>query len=207
MGEELPLDPAGGSAWPTVAVAAENCFDSGRRDGRGRRSCCRRVGFRDLRRSACGRRLRILLLCPGRRWPPPEPACSRSTGEASGLSSAMAPASVDRRPTESCPCAVTVAGMETVEVDDRQSKYPAHVVSFDPKANVAVLEVPGLPGRPTGIRCTRDAPGDAILVVLGYSDGGDVATSTARIRAVLLKGPNTHADTVAASVHPQRTCR
>ena len=55
--------------------------------------------------------------------------------------------------------AVTVAGMETVEVDDGQNKYPAHVVSFDPKANVAILEVPGLQAAPLEFD-TRDTPGD-----------------------------------------------
>ena len=98
--------------------------------------------------------------------------------------------------------AVTVAGMETVEVDDRQNKYPAHVVSFDPKANIAILEVPGLQAAPLEFDARGTLPETDVLV-LGYSDGGDLATSTARIQeTILLKGPDIyHADTVSREVY------
>ena len=98
--------------------------------------------------------------------------------------------------------AVTVAGMETVEVDDGQNKYPAHVVSFDPKANVAILEVPGLPAAPLEFD-TQGAHPETDALVLGYPDGGDLATTTARIQeTILLKGPDIyHADTVSREVY------
>jgi hypothetical protein len=98
--------------------------------------------------------------------------------------------------------AVTVAGMEALEVDDGQNTYPAHVVSFDPKANIAILEVPELPTAPLEFD-TQGAVPETDALVLGYPDGGDLATTTARIQeTILLKGPDIyHADTVSREVY------
>ncbi|MCW2512027.1 MAG: serine protease [Mycobacterium sp.] len=95
-----------------------------------------------------------------------------------------------------------VAGAQTVEVADGQTKYAAHVVSFDPNEDVAILEVPGLPTAAMEFD-TEEARPETDALVLGYQDGGDLTTTTARItETIQLKGPNIYkSETVDREVY------
>lgn len=95
-----------------------------------------------------------------------------------------------------------VAGAEIVEVDEGQAKYPAHVVFYDPKTDIAILEVPGLP-TPALEFDTEDVRPETDALVIGYPDGGDLTTTTARIHeTVQLTGPNIYkADIVEREVY------
>jgi S1-C subfamily serine protease len=91
--------------------------------------------------------------------------------------------------------AQTVAGAETVEVDDGQTKYPAHVVSYDPNAGIAILNVAGLPAAPLELD-TQAASPETDALVLGYPDGGDLTTTTVQLREIIkLNGPNLYRTT------------
>jgi S1-C subfamily serine protease len=95
-----------------------------------------------------------------------------------------------------------VAGAQTVEVADGQTKYAAHVVFFDPNEDVAILEVPGLPTAAMEFD-TEEARPETHALVLGYQDGGDLTTTTARITETIhLNGPNIYkSETVDREVY------
>jgi S1-C subfamily serine protease len=83
-----------------------------------------------------------------------------------------------------------VAGAETVTVEVDGQTYDAKVVSYDPDADISILDVPGLPSPPLRF---ADAPAktgtDAL--VLGYPGGGDFQATPARVRETIeLKGPD-----------------
>ncbi|MGZ8748539.1 MAG: acid resistance serine protease MarP [Mycobacterium sp.] len=88
-----------------------------------------------------------------------------------------------------------VAGAEsaTVQVDDRT--YNAYVVSYDPQADISILDVPELSAAPLQFAQGEAATGtDA--VVMGYPGGGDFAATPARIRETIeLNGPDIYRST------------
>jgi len=88
-----------------------------------------------------------------------------------------------------------VAGAEsaTVEVDGRT--YDAYVVSYDPQADISILDVPDLAAPPLEFAQGEAATGtDA--VVMGYPGGGDFAATPARIRETIeLNGPDIYRST------------
>jgi S1-C subfamily serine protease len=88
-----------------------------------------------------------------------------------------------------------VAGAEsaTVEVDGRT--YDAYVVSYDPQADISILDVPDLDAAPLQFAQGEAATGtDA--VVMGYPGGGDFAATPARIRETIeLNGPDIYRST------------
>jgi len=88
-----------------------------------------------------------------------------------------------------------VAGAEsaTVEVDGRT--YDAYVISYDPQADISILDVPELPAAPLQFAQGEAATGtDA--VVMGYPGGGDFAATPARIRETIeLNGPDIYRST------------
>jgi S1-C subfamily serine protease len=98
-----------------------------------------------------------------------------------------------------------VAGAETVTVTDGQNTYDAHVVSYDPNADISILEVDGLPANALQFDMQEAAEGtDAI--VLGYPGGGDFTATPARIRETIqLNGPDIyHTTTVTREVYTIR---
>src|SRR4051812_7724175 len=98
-----------------------------------------------------------------------------------------------------------VAGAETVTVTDGQTTWDAHVVSYDPNADISILEVDGLPASPLQFDMQEAAEGtDAI--VLGYPGGGDFTATPARIRETIqLNGPDIyHTTTVTREVYTIR---
>jgi S1-C subfamily serine protease len=83
-----------------------------------------------------------------------------------------------------------VAGSETVSVEADGQTYDAKVVSYDPSADISILDVPELPSAPLQFAATPATTGtDA--VVMGYPGGGDFAATPARVREVIeLSGPD-----------------
>jgi len=83
-----------------------------------------------------------------------------------------------------------VAGAETVTVESDGQTYDATVVSYDPDADISILDVPGLPMAPLPFAEEPAKPGMDALV-LGYPGGGDFQATPARVRETIeLKGPD-----------------
>ncbi|MGO4445409.1 acid resistance serine protease MarP [Mycobacterium sp. 2YAF39] len=88
-----------------------------------------------------------------------------------------------------------VAGAEsaTVEVDGRT--YDATVVSYDPQADISILDVPDL-SAPALQFAQGEAATGTDAVVMGYPGGGDFAATPARIRETIeLNGPDIYRST------------
>jgi S1-C subfamily serine protease len=98
-----------------------------------------------------------------------------------------------------------VAGSETVTVEADGQSYDASVVSYDPEADISLLDVPNLPSAPLAFDM-REAPTGTDSVVMGYPGGGDFTATPARIREIIqLKGPDIyHTNTVTREVYTIR---
>lgn len=79
-----------------------------------------------------------------------------------------------------------VAGIDSPRVQLRGvgESYPARVVAFDPRLDLAVLLVPGLPATPLDFAARPAERGDP-AVVAGFPGGGRLTASAARVRAVI----------------------
>lgn len=98
-----------------------------------------------------------------------------------------------------------VAGSESVTVEADGNSYDASVVSYDPEADISILDVPNLPSAPLGFD-NREADTGTDAIVMGYPGGGDFTATPARIREVIqLNGPNIyHTTTVTREVYTVR---
>jgi S1-C subfamily serine protease len=98
-----------------------------------------------------------------------------------------------------------VAGSETVTVEVDGQTYDASVVSYDPNADISLLDVPGLPSAPLQFDM-QEAPTGTDAVVMGYPGGGDFTATPARIREIIkLNGPDIyHTTTVTREVYTIR---
>jgi S1-C subfamily serine protease len=99
-----------------------------------------------------------------------------------------------------------VAGSNSVTVSSFDGQeYDASVVSYDPDADISILDVPNLPADPLVFAESLAATGtDAI--VLGYPGGGNFDATPARIREVIeLNGPDIYrSKTVTREVYTIR---
>lgn len=98
-----------------------------------------------------------------------------------------------------------VAGSESVTVESEGTSYDATVVSYDPNADISILDVPNLPVLPLQFDMQEAATGtDA--VVMGYPGGGEFTAAPARIREIIqLNGPDIyHSTTVTREVYTIR---
>lgn len=88
-----------------------------------------------------------------------------------------------------------VAGSDSVTVEADGQTYDASVVSYDPDADISILDVPNLPEAPLAFADAPAATGtDA--VVMGYPGGGDFVATPARVREIIeLKGPDIYRTT------------
>ncbi|MFM9034385.1 MAG: acid resistance serine protease MarP [Mycobacterium sp.] len=89
-----------------------------------------------------------------------------------------------------------VAGSDSVTIEAEDGKkYDATVVSYDPNADISILDVPNLPLAPLQFAEEPAKPGtDA--VVLGFPGGGDFAATPARVREIIeLNGPDIYKTT------------
>lgn len=101
--------------------------------------------------------------------------------------------------------ASVVAGAETVTVEANGQTFDATVVSYDPNADISILDVPNLPSPPLQFNMQQASTGtDAIA--LGYPGGGDFAATPARIREVIeLQRPDMyHTATVTRQMYTIR---
>jgi S1-C subfamily serine protease len=98
-----------------------------------------------------------------------------------------------------------VAGSESVTVEVDGQTYDAGVVSYDPSADISILDVPGLPSPPLQFDM-QEAPTGTDALVMGYPGGGDFTATPARIREIIrLNGPDIyHTTTVTREVYTIR---
>lgn len=88
-----------------------------------------------------------------------------------------------------------VAGANSVTVESNGTTYEASVVSYDPNADISILDVPNLSARELPFAEGKAAPGTDALV-LGYPGGGDFVATPARIRETIkLNGPDIYRTT------------
>jgi S1-C subfamily serine protease len=88
-----------------------------------------------------------------------------------------------------------VAGIDSVTVDSNGTIYDAHVVTYDPNADISILDVPNLPAQPLSFAEDVAKSGDNTLI-LGYPVGTEFVATPARIREVIkLKGPDIYRTT------------
>lgn len=88
-----------------------------------------------------------------------------------------------------------VAGSDTVTVEAEGEKYDATVVSYDPDADISILDVPNLPLKPL-VFAEQPAKSGTDAVVLGFPGGGDFAATPARVREIIeLSGPDIYKST------------
>ena len=88
-----------------------------------------------------------------------------------------------------------VAGSDSVTVQAEGQTYDATVVSYDPNADISILDVPNLPQRPL-VFAEQPAKTGTDAVVLGYPGGGDFAATPARVREIIeLNGPDIYRTT------------
>ena len=88
-----------------------------------------------------------------------------------------------------------VAGSDSVTVEADGKKYDATVVSYDPNADISILDVPNLPQQPL-VFAEEPAKSGTDAVVLGYPGGGDFLATPARVREIIeLSGPDIYKTT------------
>jgi S1-C subfamily serine protease len=88
-----------------------------------------------------------------------------------------------------------VAGADTISVEADGATSDAHVVSYDPNADISILDVPNLQApKLTFVDAPANTGADAL--VLGYPGGGSFVATPARIRQVIqLNGPDIYRTT------------
>ena len=98
-----------------------------------------------------------------------------------------------------------VAGSESVTVESDGKTYDATVVSYDPNADISILDVPDLPAAPLQFDM-QEAPTGTDAVVMGYPGGGEFTATPGRIREIIqLNGPDIyHTNTVTREVYTIR---
>ena len=88
-----------------------------------------------------------------------------------------------------------VAGAETFDVSIGDEALRATVVLYEPRLDIAVLDVPGLQSPPLRF-ADEIVPSGTDALVLGYPGGGDFAATPARVRDVIeLSGPDIYRTT------------
>lgn len=88
-----------------------------------------------------------------------------------------------------------VAGADSVTVEADGETYEAWVVSYDPDADISILDVPDLPVPPL-VFAESPAPQGTDAVVMGYPGGGDFLATPARVREIIeLNGPDIYQKT------------
>lgn len=83
-----------------------------------------------------------------------------------------------------------VAGSDSVTVEAEGQTFEATVVSYDPDADISILDVPNLPLQPL-VFADQPAKTGTDAVVLGFPGGGDFVATPARVREIIeLSGPD-----------------
>jgi len=124
-----------------------------------------------------------------------EPSVVKIRGVAPGCQKVLEGTGFVVAPNRVMSNAHVVAGSDTVTVNASGTDYNASVVSYDPNADISILDVPNLPSQPLTF---ADKPGKtgADALVLGYPGGGEFAATPARIREIIeLNGPDIYRTT------------
>ncbi|MDG4665232.1 acid resistance serine protease MarP [Mycobacterium sp. 236(2023)] len=88
-----------------------------------------------------------------------------------------------------------VAGSDSVTIEIDGQTYDAGVISYDPDADISILDVPNLPSAPLQF-AEGQAPPGTDGIVMGYPGGGDFTATPARVREVIeLNGPDIYRST------------
>ena len=88
-----------------------------------------------------------------------------------------------------------VAGADSVTIEAEGKKYDATVISYDPDADISILDVPNLPQEPL-VFADQPAKTGTDAVVLGYPGGGEFVATPARVREIIeLSGPDIYKST------------
>ena len=88
-----------------------------------------------------------------------------------------------------------VAGANSVTVESNGTTYDAQVVSYDPNADISILDVPNL-SAPALKFAEGEGKSGTDALVLGYPGGGPFVATPARIRDVIeLNGPDIYRTT------------
>ena len=88
-----------------------------------------------------------------------------------------------------------VAGSDSVTVEADGQTYDATVVSYDPNADISILDVPNLPIQPLQF-AEEPAKSGTDAVVLGFPGGGEFVATPARVREIIeLSGPDIYKTT------------
>ncbi|MBV9090149.1 MAG: acid resistance serine protease MarP [Mycobacteriaceae bacterium] len=124
-----------------------------------------------------------------------EPSVVKIRGVAPGCQKVLEGSGFVVAPNRVMSNAHVVAGSDSVTVNASGTEYDASVVSYDPDADISILDVPNLPSQSLSF---ADAPAhtgtDAL--VLGYPGGGEFAATPARIREIIeLNGPDIYRTT------------
>lgn len=98
-----------------------------------------------------------------------------------------------------------VAGSDSVTVEVDGQTYEADVVSYDPDADISILDVGDLPSAPLQF-ADAEAPAGTDGIVMGYPGGGEFTATPSRVREVIeLNGPDIYrARTVTREVYTIR---
>jgi S1-C subfamily serine protease len=89
----------------------------------------------------------------------------------------------------------SVAGADAISVELDQATYRAKVLSYDPQADISILDVPDLTAPPMEfVEAPAQSGTDALI--LGYPGGLDFAATPSRVRQVVnLDGPDIYQTT------------
>jgi S1-C subfamily serine protease len=118
------------------------------------------------------------------------PSVAKIRGVAPGCQKVLEGTGFVAAPNRVMSNAHVVAGAETVTVEVDGQTYDAKVVSYDPDADISILDVPDLPSPPLRFAEAPAKTGTDALV-LGYPGGGDFQATPARVRETIeLKGPD-----------------
>jgi S1-C subfamily serine protease len=125
---------------------------------------------------------------------PPDPALAGSavvaqvrgsilkvTGDAPSCQKSIEGSSFVYAPQHLMTNAHVVAGVPEPTVELNGRRFAATTVLFDPKRDVAVLYVPGLPAAPLSF-ATEDASAGSSAIILGYPENGPFTAVSARVR-------------------------
>jgi len=131
-----------------------------------------------------------------------QPSVVKVRGEAQSCNKILEGSGFVVAPNKVMTNAHVIAGAETFSVDVSGKTYAAQVVSYDPRQDIAILDVPDLPARPLPLaEYTAGAGTDAL--VLGYPGADSFKASPAQIREVVeINGPDIyHSTSVTRQVY------
>jgi S1-C subfamily serine protease len=119
-----------------------------------------------------------------------QPSVMKIRGTAPGCQKVLEGSGFVVSPNRVMSNAHVVAGSDSVTVENNGQTYDATVVSYDPDADISILDVPDLPSNSL-MFAEQPATTGTDSLVLGYPGGGDFQATPARVRETIkLSGPD-----------------